>query len=400
MRKGERACAEGQGAPLPTANVGIRPERGVKRPPAPLAAKRERGGVDVPVLLHMEHSPGLATQLAAGPEGTPLLVAAPKPGYMRAAAAAARGPADRALWPPPCAARLLLLWPEGPAEGTGDLPRGAPAASVPATAAHDGGVPVPITPVPSLVVFSADSSPPRRPRQPLGPLASLIAAEATARPQLPRVQAVALTLRPHDAAAGAPAGLATEALHGVAHAQPAALAPLPLKKGRSKDPLALELERLAASLRWLGAAGAGEAWADAAASALRRAAALPVTLLHLQHSQLGAAAAALRQHPDEDLAAAARNALRRWRATAAAVADAATVGVAPASFELIELLRDADSAAACLAPSVLDHRPVVPAAEGACAAKQNGTIDTTDGELAGPAAASDLRMAAGGSVEV
>lgn len=57
----------------------------------------------------------------------------------------------------------------------------------------------------------------------------------------------------------------------------------------------MELQRLAASLQWLGLGGAGDAWAGAAAAALRRAAALPVTLLQLQHSQLGAAVAPLLQ---------------------------------------------------------------------------------------------------------
>jgi len=56
-----------------------------------------------------------------------------------------------------------------------------------------------------------------------------------------------------------------------------------------------ELEALAAAVRWLAMSGAGGAWAAAAADALRRAAALPLTVALLSRSQLGAAVAPLQQ---------------------------------------------------------------------------------------------------------
>lgn len=74
------------------------------------------------------------------------------------------------------------------------------------------------------------------------------------------------------------------------------------------------------------------------------------------------------QHPDMGLAAAARGCMRRWRAAAAAVADAALAGAPPAAAELIELLRDAKSAAACLAEP-LSHPGALAAADAAAPAQ-------------------------------
>lgn len=96
----------------------------------------------------------------AGPSGKPLLVAPPTPGCLRAAAAAAKsgaaafggagapdwrlfqppGSAGTKFWPPPQAARLLLLWPDEPAN-RGDLSGDASAPDKATESDHEGTSP-------------------------------------------------------------------------------------------------------------------------------------------------------------------------------------------------------------------------------------------------------------------
>lgn len=98
----------------------------------------------------------------AGPSGKPLLAAPPTPGCLRAAAVAAAragaaafggagapdwrlfqppGSAGTRFWPPPQAARLLLLWPDEPAH-RGDLTGEAPAPDEATESDHEGTSPI------------------------------------------------------------------------------------------------------------------------------------------------------------------------------------------------------------------------------------------------------------------